>query len=500
MNRYRMPHPFAPPRPGGTPLAELIDRHAHLVAVGLANCRAAQALHKEITRRKQAALCLPSRAPLSNDDNDDHYNPQEHRDGDGKWTTGPNASGSKTNNSSQTSLIAKIGQGFKFAGKAIVAAAAELGSEFTGQAAADRIDARLAWEEAEDSVPWTDEEWGAVHQAIISNDTKKLQELIDAHNAKVAQAAERNPLMPLPDNMSQLMSGDEDLRAESDLKLLPTPLQVMGRASQGFLESTPKIGAVAALQGAGIPTPISAGLVFGTTEQGFDFKQAIIAAAVPVVGEYAEDITKAIAVKAGVSNEFAKQIFSKMGGAGGMTALIGTDQLNEIWKQAPDKRKAALIQIAAIMGTLFIIGMAGHGESSQPEEPGGNVGPEKPIPKPPADLQPYGGSGGGHHIPAKSAFREDPNYDMDEALAMPNSELDRLGSNHRVITGAQKILYTTFAKTGQKLDWPDIERIETEALVRGGIQSETTANEIVKEAISALKAKGVKPTRIPWGN
>jgi hypothetical protein len=52
MTRYRMPHPFAPRQPGGTPLEELIDRHAHLVAVGLVNCRAAQALHKEITRRK----------------------------------------------------------------------------------------------------------------------------------------------------------------------------------------------------------------------------------------------------------------------------------------------------------------------------------------------------------------------------------------------------------------------------------------------------------------
>lgn len=94
MTHHRIPHPFAPPRPGGAPLAELVDRHAHLVAVGLANCRAAQALHKEITRRKQAALSTPPQAPLPNDDNDDHYDPQEHRDSDGKWTTGPNASGS----------------------------------------------------------------------------------------------------------------------------------------------------------------------------------------------------------------------------------------------------------------------------------------------------------------------------------------------------------------------------------------------------------------------
>jgi len=100
MPHHRIPHPFAPPYPGGTPTEELIDRHAHLVAVGLANCRAAQALQREITRRKieQRNAELESKAALlSNDDDNNHFNPKEHRDGDGKWTTGPDASGSKAN-------------------------------------------------------------------------------------------------------------------------------------------------------------------------------------------------------------------------------------------------------------------------------------------------------------------------------------------------------------------------------------------------------------------
>lgn len=121
---HRLPHPFAPPHPGGTPLAELIDRHAHLVAVGLANCRAAQALHKEITRRQREQQAhqletknskLETRKPepetLANED--DHYNPLERRDSDGKWTTGPNASG--TNSSTNASVAAQVkGSPLKF--------------------------------------------------------------------------------------------------------------------------------------------------------------------------------------------------------------------------------------------------------------------------------------------------------------------------------------------------------------------------------------------------
>ena len=111
---HRIPHPFAPPQPGGSTLEELVDRHAHLVAVGLANCRAAQALKKEITRRQleRHNSELETRnpkpetqgPPLANDD--DHYNPDEHRDKDGKWTTGPNATGGKTNNPPPTNEFA----------------------------------------------------------------------------------------------------------------------------------------------------------------------------------------------------------------------------------------------------------------------------------------------------------------------------------------------------------------------------------------------------------
>jgi hypothetical protein len=60
-------------------------------------------------------------------------------------------------------------------------------------------------------------------------------------------------------------------------------------------------------------------------------------------------------------------------------------------------------------------------------------------------------------------------------------------------------MYREFAKTGQKLTWEAVERIETDALVRSGLER-GVARATVKKAIGALQRGGVAgPTRIPWG-
>jgi RHS repeat-associated protein len=113
-------------------------------------------------------------------------------------------------------------------------------------------------------------------------------------------------------------------------------------------------------------------------------------------------------------------------------------------------------------------------------------------------LKPYGGPGGGHHVPAKSAFEGAPNYDLNKALAIPNDELARLGVNHGTITGAQMKAYKAFASTGAPLTWNAITTIETNALISGGMQS-SKAISTVNNAVNALKNSGVAgPTRIPW--
>lgn len=117
-----------------------------------------------------------------------------------------------------------------------------------------------------------------------------------------------------------------------------------------------------------------------------------------------------------------------------------------------------------------------------------------------AALRPFGGGGGGHHIPAKRAFEGAAGYDAKAALAIPRNELARLNVKHSSITGAQKTLYREFAKTGEKLSWEVVERIETEALVRAGLDARV-AQATVRTAIEALKRDGVPgPITIPWGS
>jgi RHS repeat-associated protein len=135
---------------------------------------------------------------------------------------------------------------------------------------------------------------------------------------------------------------------------------------------------------------------------------------------------------------------------------------------------------------------------------GFGYGPE-PTPSAPsaeeegaAELQAYE-EGGGHHIPAKSAFRGATGYDPDTAPSIPNAELQRLGVSHTNITTAQMELYKSFSQTGSKLTWQAVEKIETQALVRSGM-SRSMAQQTVQAAITALKDSGVSgPTRIPWG-
>ena len=116
-----------------------------------------------------------------------------------------------------------------------------------------------------------------------------------------------------------------------------------------------------------------------------------------------------------------------------------------------------------------------------------------------AELTPYGGPGGGHHVPAKSAFEGAPGYDPNAALAIPNAEMTRLGVQHlKLVTPAQQRLYTAFAKTGETLTWEAMETIETEALIAGGMEA-GMARATVQRAIQTLKDAGVAgPTRIPW--
>ena len=146
------------------------------------------------------------------------------------------------------------------------------------------------------------------------------------------------------------------------------------------------------------------------------------------------------------------------------------------------------------------------GPAAAPEEAGGLWGWlknlfKKKCPKAaePVELRPYGGPGGGHHVPAKSAFRGAPGYDVNKALAVPNEVLTKLKINHDVLSGAQQTLYRDFAASGASLTWDAAQQIESQALIQAGMDA-ATARATVQRAIQALKDAGVSgPTRIPWG-
>ena len=107
---------------------------------------------------------------------------------------------------------------------------------------------------------------------------------------------------------------------------------------------------------------MNSALAFGTTSEGFDPKQAVITAALPFIDEYSGAISKVVAAKAGVSSEAARQAFNKLGGAAGVTAVIGADQLQQIMSLPPEKRKDALIEAAAAAVSLLLLSTLGAGK------------------------------------------------------------------------------------------------------------------------------------------
>lgn len=116
------------------------------------------------------------------------------------------------------------------------------------------------------------------------------------------------------------------------------------------------------------------------------------------------------------------------------------------------------------------------------------------------ELKPYK-EGGGHHALAKSAFKGDPNYNPREVLALPNSELKRLGINHDKISAAQHTLYSEFAKTGKDLTWKDMKQIEVAAFMQGGDRATLElAEDVVNKTQQELKERGVQIRRTPWGS
>ena len=142
----------------------------------------------------------------------------------------------------------------------------------------------------------------------------------------------------------------------------------------------------------------------------------------------------------------------------------------------------------------FIGGMGDHPAGGGGESPGGgNLG---------SALKPYGGKdgGGGHHLFAKSGFRGVKGYDDNDQLAIPKTELDRLGIEHDLITGTQHVGYVKWAKEnpGVRMTLDDMEGVEFEALVKNSCPGDV-AREYLRQGKEDLVKKGfTNPSWIPW--
>ncbi len=315
------PHPITP-----TPTSELVERHARLVAVGLPNCRAAQGLRREIQRRQLLAKqeLEPNIEALAN------YDADERRDDDGKWTIGGAHTGTFATKPTEvpeqhSGIFATIGKALQRAGEKV----------------RDEVAAAM-FEVAGDPQD-------ALKQLGYTADDLKRMGYTDVE----------------PD------TGEKPF--EQGMQMLPPVQRAVARAAEGVVISTPKLAIAAA-------DPLAGVIAFGSTPEGFDLKQAVLALVLPEIGEMGGEIAESIAAEAGISSKVALQLLKKLGGAATVAGAIGLDELRQILKLPPDQRKQALLDAAANAGQHACSGNVGREKESE----------EPPNPKtPPADLNEF---------------------------------------------------------------------------------------------------------------
>lgn len=148
---------------------------------------------------------------------------------------------------------------------------------------------------------------------------------------------------------------------------LPRGQRIFSTAGQGLIETTPRLAAAAALSPIISPAG-GAAVAFGSQPEGFDPKQAAIAAALPYVGKYFGQFTEALAGKLGISNQAAKTVINKLGGATGAAAYLKTIDESEIAKLPKDQQDEARINSWAGVASQAVLGMMGSHEQPETQE------------------------------------------------------------------------------------------------------------------------------------
>lgn len=118
--------------------------------------------------------------------------------------------------------------------------------------------------------------------------------------------------------------------AESQLKYLGPHQQGFVRAGQGFVESTPRIGAMIGAQAVGVPLWAAGAGAFGFGEEGFSGKSATIGATLPFAGRWMGDAASLLMKRAGVSSIEAANAVRGLAHVGGPAGVLYADELHSI--------------------------------------------------------------------------------------------------------------------------------------------------------------------------
>jgi len=182
-----------------------------------------------------------------------------------------------------------------------------------------------------------------------------------------------------------------------NLAPLPASAQFAGHAAQGLIETTPKIAGVAGLEMAGIPAPIAAGAVFGQTEQGFDPKQAAIAAGLPLLGRVSGGTVGTVAKLLGVESPKALNWMKGIAGTAGPAGAMLAEGEREISKLPKKQQETARNQLWE-----SIAGQAALGPMGVRFEKGLNASQNRTSTQVHGDVRPQPGEGAGQ-VPLESS-------------------------------------------------------------------------------------------------
>lgn len=128
--------------------------------------------------------------------------------------------------------------------------------------------------------------------------------------------------------------------AQQFVETQPAAVRWPYKAARAGLEMSPQLAAVAGAQAAGVPAPVAAGAVFGSTEEGFDPKMAAIGAALPFVGRYAGAISRNVAQRLGVSSDVAANLVGAVGNQAAANSMLAADQYYSYIRHLPEEEQA----------------------------------------------------------------------------------------------------------------------------------------------------------------